>query len=122
MNKYVQSYTIILAVVLTGILFVSYAEHVEQDPEENTESSYLPQVIRSVNLDKEFDFAGEVFPMNNFDVRERLERELSRNAYYHSSTLLNLKKSGRFFPVIEKILAEQKVPDDLKFLAVAESN
>ncbi len=79
------------------------------------------QVIKSVNLDKSFDFCGEELPMQNFDVRQRLDAELLRNIYYHSATILALKRANALFPVIEPILKEEGVPDDLKYLAVAES-
>jgi len=87
----------------------------------STISSNLPQVIQAVNLDQTFTFGGEVMP-NNFDTKERLDRELSVNAYWQSSTLLNIKASNRFFPIMEQVLAEQGVPDDFKYLAVAESS
>lgn len=82
----------------------------------------LPQQIRAVFLHKNFTFAGEKLPLTNEDVRERLERELTVNSYYHSSTILNIKKSQRFFPTIDRILAEQNIPVDFKYVAVAESN
>ena len=81
----------------------------------------LPQVVRPVDLSGPFTFAGEAIPMTDFDVRERLDVELLRNAYFHRNTLLLLKRRARFFPTIERILAEEGVPDDLKYLAVAES-
>ena len=89
--------------------------------EVNTLGNTLPQIIEPVNLNKQFTWAGEVMP-DNFDNRERLDRELSVNAYWQSSTLLNLKAAARYFPTIERILAEEGVPDDFKYLAVAESN
>lgn len=82
----------------------------------------LPQQIRAVYLTKDFEFAGERVPLENQDVRERLERELTVNSYYHSSTILNIKRSRRFFPEIERILQEQGIPLDFKYVAVAESN
>src|SRR5690606_7688639 len=114
---------------LTLAVFTSYSTENgaqqaarEQPAAADNTALLLPQVIESVKLADEYDFAGEPLPMDNFDVRERLERELLRNAYYHSSTILNLKKMTRFFPTIEKILAENGVPGDMKFLAVAESD
>ena len=59
--------------------------------------------------------------MSHFDAKERLDQELIANSYRHSSTILFIKNSGKYFPVIEKILAEEGMPDDLKYLAVAES-
>ena len=85
-------------------------------------SNQLPQVIKSVSLDKEYNIAGELVPTNNFDVLERFERELLVNSYWHSSTLLNIKHAQRYFPIIEPILAEKGVPDDFKYVAVIESN
>lgn len=83
---------------------------------------YSPeQRVRSINLDKEFKFCGEIFPMDNFDVRQRLDAELLRNIYFHSQTILAIKRAKAFFPLIEPILKEQGVPEDLKYLAVAES-
>jgi membrane-bound lytic murein transglycosylase D len=79
------------------------------------------QVIRTINLDKDFTFCGEKFPMNIPDVRQRLDAELLRNVYSHSSTLIALKRANAIFPVIEPILKEEGVPDDIKYLAVAES-
>ncbi len=70
---------------------------------------------------KEFVFAGERYPMENFDVKERMDREILINAYLQSTTLMNIKLAARYFPTLEKILAEEGLPDDFKYLCVAES-
>ena len=85
----------------------------------------LPQDIQRVisfELPDSLYFAGERVPLENFDTRESLDRELNTTAYLHSSTLLLIKRSHRYFPVIEPILSEYGIPDDFKYLAVAESN
>jgi len=69
-----------------------------------------------------FEFAGERMPLENFDTRESLDRELLISAYRHSATITLIKRANRFFPVIEPILAEYGLPDDFKYLAVAESD
>ncbi len=61
-------------------------------------------------------------PLEYFDTRESLDRELNATAYRHGSTLLTIKRAGRYFPEIEKILAENGIPDDFKYLACAESD
>ncbi len=66
-------------------------------------------------------FAGEPLPLNDFEVRERLDRELTVNGYWHSNMIQNLKLSNRWFPIIEPILKENNIPDDFKYLAIAES-
>lgn len=66
-------------------------------------------------------FAGEEVPTKIFYVREQFDREMTVNTYWHSSTLLSMKRSARWFPVIEPILAKNGIPDDFKYLALAES-
>ncbi len=124
--KSLKYFSAIGTFIVVLMVFVSYTGTLDSDPSESktdpVETDRLPQIIRSVNLDKVYEFAGEQVPMDNFDVVERLDRELLVNSYWHSSTALNIKNSSRYFPVIEAILAEEGVPDDFKYLAVIESN
>lgn len=113
---FILSLTIILMVVGIFILVSS------NELPFNNRYDPLPQTIHAITLADHYDFAGEEIPIENFDVRERLERELLVNTYHHSSTLLNLKLTLRYFPLFEKIFAEQGIPDDMKYLAVAESS
>lgn len=66
-------------------------------------------------------FAGERMPLENFDTRESLERELIMSAFRHSSTIMIIKRANRFFPMIEPILQANGIPDDMKYLVAAES-
>jgi len=67
------------------------------------------------------EFAGEPVPLDLFDVREALDRELLSNTYFHSQTIRLIKLANRYFPEIEPVLRGNLVPDDFKYLAVAES-
>lgn len=104
----------LLAVALVSFFVSSY-----KNPGDKNDGS--DQIVRSVNLDKDFDFCGEKFPMDNWDVRQRLDAELLRNIYFHSQTILAVKRANAIFPIIEPILKQEGAPDDLKYLAVAES-
>ena len=117
MKRTVQFYLVGLAAAATLLLLVAYKPNPINGGGPNAYFN-IPQVKPT----DEFWFAGERIPVENFDVRERLERELIINSYRHSTTILNLKNSARFFPVIEKILRENDVPDDFKYIAVAESD
>lgn len=77
--------------------------------------------IASPPIPADVSFAGEKVPLNDPDVRERLDREFLVNTYWQSNTVLLIKRSKKYFPVIEPILKKNGVPDDFKFLAVAES-
>jgi membrane-bound lytic murein transglycosylase D len=68
------------------------------------------------------DFAGEEVPLNKWDIRERLDRELLFNYYWQNNVLFILKLSNRYFPVIEERLKANGVPTDFKYLCIAESN
>lgn len=109
----------------TLLAFVSVVVFMSSTPESksgfyggNEGPASIPHVLST----DDFWFAGERIPVENFDVRERLERELIVNSYRHSTTILNLKNSARYFPVMEKIMTEEGLPDDFKYLAVAESD
>jgi membrane-bound lytic murein transglycosylase D len=118
-----RSYNLILFIVTTSLAVIGgFILISSEDLPFNNRYDPLPQTIHAITLADQYDFAGEAIPMENFDVRERLERELLLNTYYHSSTILNLKLAMRYFPVFEKIFAEHNIPDDMKFLAVAESS
>ena len=122
MQKKLAIYTVVLAGILTIAVFGSYTKEEKLPPIDNSSKSSLSQRVESITLAKTFSFANEVIPTNIPDIRERLEREILRNAYYHSSTIMNMTRSTRYFPEIEKILREERVPLDFKFLAVAESD
>ncbi len=109
-----------ISILIIGFLFSSNKSVADDKTTEIVESLTLPQIIKSIPLDKNFMFAGELIPKTD-DVKNRLDRELSVNAYWHSNTMLNMKAAYKFFPTIERILAEEGVPDDFKYLAVAES-
>ena len=74
-----------------------------------------------IEFTEDITFAGERVPLEMFNIRERYERELLSTCYFHSNTMLLVKRSSRWFPVIEPILAKYGIPDDFKYLCVAES-
>ena len=77
--------------------------------------------IFSLVLPDKAEFAGEEAPLGLYYVREGLDRELMVNTYWHSSTLLMLKKSNRYFHIIIPILKKHNIPEDFKYLALIES-
>ncbi|MGB1449784.1 MAG: lytic transglycosylase domain-containing protein [Flavobacteriaceae bacterium] len=77
--------------------------------------------VHALNIPDEIEFAGEKMQLSENDLRERMDKELLVNTYWQSNTLLMIKRANKFFPQIEKILAEEGVPDDFKYLALIES-
>lgn len=66
-------------------------------------------------------FAGKEVSLDNADMAERFDRELTSMAYTHGNTLLTIKRANRYFPVLAPILKKNGVPEDLLYLAAIES-
>tara|TARA_R110002049_G_scaffold150790_6_gene314057 strand:+ start:3052 stop:3990 length:939 start_codon:yes stop_codon:yes gene_type:complete len=85
---------------------------------ETPENAYK---ITSIEIPEDLNFAGESVPMDDPEVMERIDREFLVNTYWQSNALLLMKRAHKYFPIIEPILAKNGIPDDFKYLAVAES-
>lgn len=117
-KQWVKGSLIFLLVVVAGLTIGSIGMTGSRNPEASVDdepSLQLPEFPSGM------DFAGEPVPLENFDTRESLDRELLVNTYWHSQTIQLIKRAHRFFPVIERILAENGIPDDFKYIALAES-
>jgi len=118
-NKYIKwslwpiSLIVLILISSNSPYFISNEEYFEAISEFNK--------VTAVEIPKTLNFAGEEAPLDRFYVRESLEREMTVNTYWHSSSILLIKRAHRWFPVIEPILKKYGVPNDFKYLAVAES-
>lgn len=67
-------------------------------------------------------FAGDTVRFDRQDFYERMDRELISFTYMHTNTTLMLKRSARYFAIVEPILEREGIPDDFKYLMAIESN
>jgi len=86
-----------------------------------SEPAGVPPLVESIRQLPVLDFCGEPVPLDDPDVRERMEKELLLSLWDRDQAVLWLKRSTRYFPQIERMLAEAGLPDDLKYIALAES-
>lgn len=93
-------------------------EIVNDSIEKNVANAYR---ISSIDIPADLNFAGEVVPQQDPEIMERVDREFLVNTYWQSNALLLMKRANKYFPIIEPILAKNGIPDDFKYLAVAES-
>lgn len=107
-----------LAIGSQALIFATQRENPEEVHQKAIVSGYH---VYAPPMPTSLEFAGEKVPLDLYYVRESLDRELISNMYLQSKMLLWLKRANRFFPVIEPILKEMGVPDDFKYLCVAES-
>ena len=84
--------------------------------QDNFPKSNLP-----VFIPEHIDFCGKEVPLNRFRVRERLEQALI-NEMNRSAMCLVFLRSGRWLPLIEQKIKEMNLPEDLKYIAVIESD
>lgn len=121
---------VLLTCVTYALLAFNPSEQPQQSPTAKnpiTHSGYAEQnytsfqTVSAPPLPSKPLFCGEEVAVQDPEVAERLDREFTVNSFLHGSTLLLLKKQNRYFPVIEPILKEKNIPDDIKYLCVAES-
>lgn len=125
--KYIKTLTLV-----TFFLIGSCDNNTEPDPK--THEPYYEELTQQnepqlkythmfpVPLPDTLTFAGEPVPLDDIDVRERLDRELISNTYRHTNTILVIKRAHRWKPILQGLLKENGIPEDFFYLAVAESD
>ncbi|MFD0962924.1 lytic transglycosylase domain-containing protein [Pseudofulvibacter geojedonensis] len=94
----------------------------EESKEVLVDTSFVKDYnVYALTLPENLQFAGEKVPTQLPDIKERIDREFLVNTYWQSNGFLLFKRAHKYFPMIEKILKEEGVPDDFKYLAVIES-
>ncbi len=79
-------------------------------------------LIKALKFKEPLTFCNEPVPFNEGDVKERLERELLVALSNSDDVILWIKRSHRYFPHIEKVLKNNSMPDDLKYIVITESH
>lgn len=110
----------LVGLVAVAALLIYAVQNGEAD--ETFESKFINDYnVYALTLPAQMDFAGEQVPLQDPEIRERMDRELLVNTYWQSNGLLMFKRAYKYFPIIEPILKEHGVPDDFKYLALIES-
>ena len=117
MKKTTRPLLLILIFILS-IIFFNAVNLSDKTLEKNTSSTYN---IKALKIPSGLSFAGEKVPTELDDIKERMDRELLVNTYWQSNGLLLIKRAHKYFPLIEPLLKKYGIPDDFKYLAVAES-
>lgn len=112
-----------LAAILLTVsgLCVNAVQESPKPMETSSEKLVNDYNVYALQLPEKMDFAGEAVPLDEPDIRERMDKELLVNTYWQSNGLLIIKRAHKYFPIIEPLLAKYGLPDDFKYLAVAES-
>jgi len=109
---------LLMLIFILSIIFFNAVNLSDKTLEKNTSSTYN---IKALKIPNGLSFAGEKVPTELDDIKERMDRELLVNTYWQSNGLLLIKRAHKYFPLIEPLLKKYGIPDDFKYLAVAES-
>ncbi len=121
-NKTQLFKNITLIIVGLGFVFLTSSTFLKQGQSAfNQYDNTQPYKVYALKILPEYTFAGEAVKLDEADLRERMDKELLVNTYWQSNMMLMIKRSNKYFPIIEPILKEEGVPDDFKYLAVIES-
>ncbi|GAB4510027.1 MAG: lytic transglycosylase domain-containing protein [Allomuricauda sp.] len=117
-----------LIAVVSTLIFAVQSNAMEEQPvktvtqpettDKNVADTYQ---ISAIEIPKDLNFAGEPVPQDDPEIMERVDREFLVNTYWQSNALLLMKRANKYFPIMEPILKKNGIPDDFKYLAVAES-
>lgn len=106
---------------VSSIAQINSSNAISSKPDPEKEKAVKDYNVYALSLPKNLNFAGEKVPIENPDIHERMDRELLVNTYWQSNGLLLIKRAHKYFPIIEPILKKNGIPEDFKYLAVAES-
>jgi len=106
---------VIRSIVFALLLLLSSGQQLRAAP---TGAPPLAESLRNI---PPLTFCGEPVPLDISEVRERLEKELLLSLWDRDQALLWLKRSTRYLPAISAALVRAGLPDDLKYIALAES-
>ncbi|NDV16969.1 transglycosylase SLT domain-containing protein [Muricauda sp. TY007] len=128
--KYIKNILAIIGLIAVGstLIFAVQSTEMEEKPlikeseaettDKNVADTYQ---ISAIEIPEDLNFSGEPVPQEDPEIMERVDREFLVNTYWQSNALLLMKRANKYFPIIEPILKKNGIPDDFKYLAVAES-
>jgi len=120
--KIIKNILAIVGLICLSGLFIFAVQKAPSDDNLESKTKLINDYnVYAISIPEHLDFAGEIVPLSDPDVYERMDRELLVNTYWQSNGLLMFKRAEKYFPVIEPILKKYGVPDDFKYLAVIES-
>ena len=101
-------------------LFI-YSSELRSEDDLHQQHFNMKYGIFAIVQPEDLNFAGEEIPTYSPEIWERIDKELLKNTYWQSNTMLFFKKANKYFPIIEPILKKNNIPDDFKYLALIES-
>lgn len=112
---------LLLSIIIFAVLSLSYILSKKiSSIEFNADYTNPTERLFGLSIPKNIHFAGEAVPQNDYSIKENLDKAFSGNS--SSSAFVLFKRCALWFPPIESILKQNNIPDDIKYIALEESN
>lgn len=112
----------IFSILITLLLVFNACSEKKQNHQASISKKDTSNITKPLpELPKQMYFAGKKVILKDWDIQERLDREVLTNTYLQSATSQIIKRANRWFPIIETILKKEGIHPDFKYLAVIES-
>lgn len=90
--------------------------------EEQIQQHHVPSfLIDSIQFNEAVTYCDIKLPLEQQDVKERLEKEVLLALWDRPQVILWMKRAAKFFPHVEAILKQYDLPMDFKYVPVIES-
>ncbi|MFW5901527.1 MAG: hypothetical protein ACOCTS_00655 [Thermodesulfobacteriota bacterium] len=83
--------------------------------------SAFPSLFAATRMDGPLKFCGEAVRLDKNNARQRMEKEMLLTLWDRPQVVLWLKRSRRYFPVIEDKLKSNRMPEDLKYISAGDA-
>jgi hypothetical protein len=117
--RYRSTVCVILSLLMAQIWVCNSFSSEVLNPDTGMEP--IPSLMQSIRFPDQVEFCGIRIPLEEPAVRASLEKEMLLILWNRPQVILWMKRAAQLFPHIEQILAEEQMPDDLKYVPVIES-
>ena len=104
-----------LLAIITALCFTCMGAHAQR-----LSDSFIP--VTPPDVPASMTFCGDKVSFDRIDMAERMDRELTGIVYGQTLSSIIIKRANRYFPRLIEILKKNNMPEDLIYLAVAESS
>jgi len=110
-------------IIFTVFLFIvlTFSGSCKEGRAGDLHTNTIPSLMDSIQFSGEIKFCEIKIPHEILEIRQRLEKEVLLAVHNKPQVILWMKRSARYFPIIEKILKQENLPLDLKYVPVVES-
>jgi len=120
-NKNIKDVLFSFAFFLVFSVFYAGTKMLFTGTENTTDYAGPSQSLFNLRIPKNLNFAGEPIPRNDYSIKENMEKVMHGGNFEKSTAFILFSRASAWFPLIERILKKNHIPDDFKYIALAES-